>query len=350
MPNFAGVVDSSLDWQFMIELLTDAARVRPGFRAARRHRIAGLGRRDRRARHVLRRSPSSRPTLMRRLFDLCRAQNLFEARALQEDAAALRQIVKAGGVAALKAAARAMGRDCGDPRPPLLPLDCRGREKALRRKSRRCRRSPTSRAAGEFAAYDELAATFLIMPARMRAGIAAERAARMLFEVTHPLLLLQKMQHRPERARRFRGRARADASTTSGLASGQGQSPDFVEDLFQLGLRILEVIVIFEILIGIADDAATSTCCNSSGVNDAPCCSLAKIGWQSTCDRSDRHRHGIELLQLGGQLTVVFDRLRGGTLRRRCSMLPTFFQLFRRYRPRASLLAMVSHQFKWEML
>ncbi len=66
---------------------------------------------------------------MRRLFDLCRAQKLFEARALQEEVAALRQIVKPGGVAALKAAARAMGRDCGIPRPPLLPLDAAAEKK-----------------------------------------------------------------------------------------------------------------------------------------------------------------------------------------------------------------------------
>jgi 4-hydroxy-tetrahydrodipicolinate synthase len=63
------------------------------------------------------------PKLMQQLFELCRAQKLFEARALQEDAAALRQMIKPGGVAALKAAARAMGRDGGNPRPPLLPLD-----------------------------------------------------------------------------------------------------------------------------------------------------------------------------------------------------------------------------------
>src|SRR6266536_1473300 len=31
LPNFAGVVDLSLDWQFMIELLTDAPRARPDF-------------------------------------------------------------------------------------------------------------------------------------------------------------------------------------------------------------------------------------------------------------------------------------------------------------------------------
>src|SRR6266545_5627211 len=31
LPNFAGVVDLSLDWQFMIALMTDAPRVRPDF-------------------------------------------------------------------------------------------------------------------------------------------------------------------------------------------------------------------------------------------------------------------------------------------------------------------------------
>src|SRR6266545_3258248 len=31
LPNFAGVVDLSLDWQFMIELMTDAPRLRPDF-------------------------------------------------------------------------------------------------------------------------------------------------------------------------------------------------------------------------------------------------------------------------------------------------------------------------------
>lgn len=121
-PNFAGVVDSSLDWQFMIELMTDATRLRPGFVLFAGGELlvsaAAIG-----ARGLFSPLAVIAPTLMRRLFDLCATQKLFEARGLQEDAAALRQIVKPGGVAALKAAARAMGRECGDPRPPLLPLD-----------------------------------------------------------------------------------------------------------------------------------------------------------------------------------------------------------------------------------
>ena len=122
LPNFAGLVDASLDWQFMIELLTDAARLRPDFTLLAGTELlvsaSAIG-----ARGLFSALAVIAPTLMRRLFDLCRGQNLFEARAPQEEAAALRQIVKPGGVAALKAAARLMGRDCGEPRPPLLPLD-----------------------------------------------------------------------------------------------------------------------------------------------------------------------------------------------------------------------------------
>jgi 4-hydroxy-tetrahydrodipicolinate synthase len=121
-PNFAGVVDSSLDWQFMIELLTNAGRARPSFTLVAGGELlvsaAGIG-----ARGLFSPLAVIAPTLIRQLSDLCAAQKFFEARVLQEEAAALRQIVKPGGVAALKAAARAMGRDCGDPRLPLLPLD-----------------------------------------------------------------------------------------------------------------------------------------------------------------------------------------------------------------------------------
>ena len=120
-PNFCGVVDSSLDWQFMIELLTDAARVRPDFMLLAGNEFlvsaAAIG-----ARGMFAPLAVVAPTLIRRLFDLCQSQKLSEARAVQEDVAALRQMLKASGVAALKTAARAMGRDCGGPRPPLLPL------------------------------------------------------------------------------------------------------------------------------------------------------------------------------------------------------------------------------------
>jgi 4-hydroxy-tetrahydrodipicolinate synthase len=122
LPNFAGVVDASLDWQFMIELLTEATGQRPAFRLISGTDLlvsaAAIG-----ASGLFSALAVVAPKLVHGVFDLCRQQKLFEARALQEEIAALRQIVKPGGVAALKAAARAMGRDYGNPRPPLLPLD-----------------------------------------------------------------------------------------------------------------------------------------------------------------------------------------------------------------------------------
>jgi 4-hydroxy-tetrahydrodipicolinate synthase len=122
LPNFAGVVDASLDWQFMIALLTDVLRVRPDFALLSGTELlvsaATIG-----ARGMFSALAAIAPLLVRRLFDLCRTEKLFEARALQEDAAALRHILKPGGIAALKAAAGIMGRDCGIPRPPLLPFD-----------------------------------------------------------------------------------------------------------------------------------------------------------------------------------------------------------------------------------
>jgi 4-hydroxy-tetrahydrodipicolinate synthase len=122
LPNFTGVVDSSLDWQFMIEVLTEASRLRPEFALLAGTELmvsaGAIG-----ASGLFSALAAIAPKLVRELFDLCRAQKFYEARALQEEVAALRHIVKPGGVAALKAAVRAMGRDCGNPRPPLLPLE-----------------------------------------------------------------------------------------------------------------------------------------------------------------------------------------------------------------------------------
>ncbi|HEY2531247.1 MAG TPA: dihydrodipicolinate synthase family protein [Xanthobacteraceae bacterium] len=122
LPNFVGVVDASLDWQFMIELLTEALPVRSDFAL-----IAGMeflvsagaiG-----ASGMYSALAAVAPRLVREMYELCRRQEFNEARTPQEQIAALHRLVKPGGVAALKAAARAMGRDCGNPRPPLLPLD-----------------------------------------------------------------------------------------------------------------------------------------------------------------------------------------------------------------------------------
>jgi 4-hydroxy-tetrahydrodipicolinate synthase len=130
LPNFAGVVDLSLDWQFMIELMTDAPQRRPGFQLLAGAELmvsaAAIG-----ATGMFAPLAGIAPKLVRTLYDLCRDQTLFEARAAQEAIAALRQAVKPHGVAGLKAAMRAMGRDCGESRPPVLPLDAVAYQKLI---------------------------------------------------------------------------------------------------------------------------------------------------------------------------------------------------------------------------
>jgi 4-hydroxy-tetrahydrodipicolinate synthase len=122
LSNFAGVVDLSLDWQFMIELMTDAPRLNPNFKLVAGTELmvspAAIG-----ATGMFAPLAAIAPRLVHELYELCRTEKLFQARKAQEELAALRQAIKPGAIASLKAAMRALGRDCGDPRAPLLPLD-----------------------------------------------------------------------------------------------------------------------------------------------------------------------------------------------------------------------------------
>lgn len=119
--NFAGVVDSSLDWQFMVELVDRARRPRPAFQLLTGVEYlvsaGAIG-----AKGAISSLAAIAPTAVRRLHDLCRKDQLFEARGAQEEIAALLRVLKGTGAAGLKAALRALGRDCGDVRPPLRPL------------------------------------------------------------------------------------------------------------------------------------------------------------------------------------------------------------------------------------
>lgn len=130
LANFAGVVDLSLDWQFMIELLTYAKRTRPNFQllAGTEHMVsaAAIG-----ATGLFAPLAGVAPKLVRKLYDDCRADRLIEARSAQEAIAVVRQALK-GGAASLKAALRAMGRDCGDLRPPLIAWDAAASEALAR--------------------------------------------------------------------------------------------------------------------------------------------------------------------------------------------------------------------------
>jgi 4-hydroxy-tetrahydrodipicolinate synthase len=118
LDNFAGLVDTSLDWQFMIELIAAAKRARPGFQllSGNEYMIpaAAIG-----ASGAFSPLSGVAPRLLRRLHDLCAKEQYRDALPLQEEFAALRQLIRKAGVPGVKAAMRAMGRDCGAPRPPL---------------------------------------------------------------------------------------------------------------------------------------------------------------------------------------------------------------------------------------
>ena len=121
LPNFAGFVDSSNDWQFQINVLSNARRVRPDFQlACGTEYMASAGANG--ATSLFSALAGVAPRLVRRLYEICRKEQYFEARKVQEQIAALHQIVKGGGFGAVKTALRAAGRDCGEPRPPMEAL------------------------------------------------------------------------------------------------------------------------------------------------------------------------------------------------------------------------------------
>lgn len=121
LPNFAGIVDASLDWQFMIEVISEARKIRADFQL-----VSGteylVSARAVGARGMFSSLSAVAPRLLRGLYDHCRMEKYGEARRAQEDISAVRQLLKKDGIAGLKAALAAMGRDCGAPRYPLLAL------------------------------------------------------------------------------------------------------------------------------------------------------------------------------------------------------------------------------------
>ena len=128
LPNLAGLVDSSFNWVFMVEVLSGGQRIRQEFQLltgaefmVSASAVGGKGAF----------SPLSgiAPRLVRKLYEHCRAEEYLEARPLQEEVAALHHaVMEAGasglrdGLAGIKAAMGYMKRDCGVPRPPVRPL------------------------------------------------------------------------------------------------------------------------------------------------------------------------------------------------------------------------------------
>jgi 4-hydroxy-tetrahydrodipicolinate synthase len=118
LDNFAGLIDASFDWQFMIDLISNARRLRPSFQLLTGAEYL-ISARAIGATGMLAPLAGVAPGAVRRLWDLCRQERYDEARPVQEALAALRQALKPRGVAGLKGGMRFMRRECGQPRPPL---------------------------------------------------------------------------------------------------------------------------------------------------------------------------------------------------------------------------------------
>ncbi|HYH41348.1 MAG TPA: dihydrodipicolinate synthase family protein [Burkholderiales bacterium] len=129
-PNFAGVVDSSNDWQFQINVLSSAQRVRPDFQLACGTEYMGSAGANG-ATSLFSALAGVAPATVKRLYEICRKEDYFEARKVQAEVAAIYQAVKAGGFAGLKTALKEQGRDCGIPRPPMEKLDTARRKRLV---------------------------------------------------------------------------------------------------------------------------------------------------------------------------------------------------------------------------
>jgi 4-hydroxy-tetrahydrodipicolinate synthase len=118
---FSGLIDSGLDWQYMIEVVTLARAKKPDFQfvSGTEYMIsaAAIG-----ATGLLSPLASISPVLVRELYRACRSESYAAARPMQEDAAILFRLMRDAGVSGLKAAAALLGRACGEPRTPLVPL------------------------------------------------------------------------------------------------------------------------------------------------------------------------------------------------------------------------------------
>lgn len=128
LPNLAGVVDASLDFVFMEEVVSNGRRLRPGFQllAGQDYLVSAFALGGSGAIAPL---AGVAPRLVRQVYDLCKQEKFVEARGMQEDLAHLHHRVREAGssglkdgLAGIKCAMNWMGRECGVPRPPVKPL------------------------------------------------------------------------------------------------------------------------------------------------------------------------------------------------------------------------------------
>jgi 4-hydroxy-tetrahydrodipicolinate synthase len=121
-PYIAGLIDVSMDWQFMIEVIADASRARSDFQLVAgteymvsAHATGATG--------FLAPTAIIAPQLMKHLYQHVCQEKYKEAHDLQVDAAFLYRLFDKYGVAGLKVGAKLMARDCGQARPPLPIMD-----------------------------------------------------------------------------------------------------------------------------------------------------------------------------------------------------------------------------------
>jgi 4-hydroxy-tetrahydrodipicolinate synthase len=128
LPNLAGVVDSGFDWVYMVEVISSGRKIRPDFQLMPGGEfmvsagvVGGSG--------AFAPLAGIAPKRVRELYELCSREQYIEARAAQEEIGALDHAVRGAGesrlrdgLAGLKSVMRAMGRDCGQPRPPVRGL------------------------------------------------------------------------------------------------------------------------------------------------------------------------------------------------------------------------------------
>src|SRR5688572_19516207 len=121
LDNVAGLVDASMRYVFMVEVISLGREIKPDFQLlagtdyiVSNNVVGGSG--------AFSPLASIAPKLARELYDLCVKQQFTQARKAQEQMATLHHSLKKAGFAGLKDAMRAMGRDVGVPRPPVDPL------------------------------------------------------------------------------------------------------------------------------------------------------------------------------------------------------------------------------------
>ncbi|MCC7484663.1 MAG: dihydrodipicolinate synthase family protein [Burkholderiales bacterium] len=122
VPNLRGVVDAGMDFVFMEEIMSNrrARKADYDLVSGADYMVSPAACGGRGAFSSL---AAIAPKLVREVHERCASEDYIGARKGQEELAALRQLVKQPRLeTGLKAALRALGRDCGEPRPPARPL------------------------------------------------------------------------------------------------------------------------------------------------------------------------------------------------------------------------------------